>query len=391
MRVLIVSVTTGGGHNSTADAIEAEFQRLKESGAEIEIEKEDFYEYVGDFFYNVMDKGYQLLITHFSEVFGKSYDTFETDARLRRAAATLSGSEFMANRFGSYFRGNSPDIIITTHVFAASALSDLKAKGRITAPIIGIMTDYCIHPFWEDCKFTDYIVIPDKLFEYAAMKRGISNERLLPLGIPVRQNFLSRMDKSEAREKLGFEREALIVLVMGGAMGYGNIQEVVEEILETDDRFHVAVICGNNKRLLNNLQKIENSNLHTFGFVSNVDEFMDAADCIITKPGGLTSTEFLIKNLPAILINPIPGPEKRNMQFFCNSGCALHSGKNFSIHEALAMMFDDPDKLGEMRKALQRVAKPKAAYDICQFAINLVNSSAIEGGTPRNLLPEQSS
>jgi len=375
VRVLIVSVTTGGGHNSTAAAIESEFLRLREQGLDIEIAMEDFYEFIGEFFYNFMDKGYVFLTQHFPEVFGKSYDTLESDSNLRRATAVLSGSDFMANQFGTYFRGNSPDVIITTHVFAASALSDLKGKGRISVPIIGVMTDYCIHPFWEDCKFLDYIVIPDKLFAISAEKRGISENRLLPYGIPVRPKFLTSIDKSEARAKLGLSTDKATALVMGGSMGFGNIQEVVEDILAMDGAFQVAVICGSNKKLLSNLQKIDNPNLHAFGFVDNVEEFMDAADCIITKPGGLTSTEFLAKNLPAILINPIPGPEKRNMQFFCNSGAALHSGKNFSIRETLTMMFDDPDKIPDMKKALRKIAKPNAARDVCNFAVKLVNGA----------------
>jgi processive 1,2-diacylglycerol beta-glucosyltransferase len=263
-------------------------------------------------------------------------------------------------------------------VFAAAALSELKSRGRISVPVIGIITDYCVHPFWEDCLFTDYIVTADGLLRHSALKRGISENRLLPFGIPVRPKFLNSIPKEEARDKLGLYVDKRTILVMGGSMGYGNIQEVVEEIFEmvgeTSENIQVAAICGNNAQLLKNLNRINNPNLLAVGFVGNVEEYMDAADCVITKPGGLTTTELLVKNLPAILINPIPGPEQRNMQFFCNYGGALHAGRSFSVSEALHLMFDDDDKLEQMRLALTKLAKPDAARRVCEFAIQLTAS-----------------
>ncbi|MDR3149804.1 MAG: galactosyldiacylglycerol synthase, partial [Oscillospiraceae bacterium] len=314
MRVLILSVTTGGGHNAAADSIEAEFIRRRELGEDIDVFKEDFFQYINKFFYDVMDKGYLFVTRYFPALFGKSYDTLESAENLRKAALALSGSEFLVDRFSHYFRGDMPDVILTTHVFCTLTLNDLKARGLIRCPVIGVMTDYCIHPYWEDCDFMDYLVIADELFSGAAVARGIPERKLLPLGIPVRPKFLHREDKRGARLALGLDPDQTTVLVMGGSMGYGNIPETCESILNLDRDYQVAAICGKNEKTVKELQKISNTNLFPIGYANNVELYMDAADCIVTKPGGLTCTELLVKNLPAILVNPIPGPESRNIR-----------------------------------------------------------------------------
>ncbi|MDR2529997.1 MAG: galactosyldiacylglycerol synthase [Oscillospiraceae bacterium] len=371
MKVLIVSITAGNGHNATAESVADEFERLRVGGADIEVAREDFLEYVGNFFYNFTDKGYTFLTLHFPELFGRTYDLLEHNEPARRVADILLASDYISSRFGSYFRDHMPDVIVSTHYFAASALSKLKGEGRLSMPIIGINTDYCLHPFWEDFKFLDYLVTADPLLTDIIEKRGIERDRILPFGLPVRRKFLTCLDKAEARELLSLDLKKRTVLVMGGSMGYGDIEGIVTEILAMDGDYQVVAICGNNKQLLKSLHKIDDDDLHCLGFVNNVELYMDAADCIVTKPGGLTSTEFLAKNLPAILVNPIPGPEQRNMQFLCNSGCAMHAGKNFTVSEALRLMFDDPYRLPEMRAALKRYSRPDSAARICEFAIRL--------------------
>jgi processive 1,2-diacylglycerol beta-glucosyltransferase len=371
MRILILSATTGGGHNAAADSIEAEFLRRQASGEDIEVFKEDFYQYINKFFYDVMDKGYLFITRYFPGLFGKSYDTLESAENLRKAAFALSGSDFFAERFAHYFRGDMPDVILTTHVFCTLTLNDLKSRGLIRCPVIGIVTDYCIHPYWEDCDFMDYLVIADNLFVETAAARGIPKRKLLPFGIPAHMNFLRRTNKRDARLALGLNPDLSTVLVMGGSMGYGNITEICESILSLDRDFQLAAICGRNEKTFKDLLRIPNANLFPLGYVNNVDLYMDAADCVITKPGGLTCTELLVKNLPAILTNPIPGPETRNLRFMCASGCAIQSDKDFGIPEALSVLFDTPGRYEETVAALKRTAKPDCAEKLVDFAIDI--------------------
>ncbi|MDR0937477.1 MAG: galactosyldiacylglycerol synthase [Oscillospiraceae bacterium] len=378
MHVLIVSVTAGNGHNAAGEAIAQQFRDLSLT-TEIEIVQEDLYEYCGQLFYQAMDKGYVFLTRYLPEMFGSAYDQLDSSASSRRIGAVVSASAFITKRFKSYFRDSSPDVIIATHVFAANVLSELKESGQITAPIIGILTDYCIHPYWEDCAHIDYLVTPDECLSYSAERKGMAVEKLLPFGIPVREKFLTSVDALTARRTLGLDEKLRTVLVMGGSMGFGEIAETVDDILELDEDYQVVVICGNNHKLFDDLIRRENDNLRVLGFIDNVDQYMDASDVIVTKPGGLTATELLVKNLPAIIINPIPGPETRNLEFLRNSGCVLYADKRFPVSEALRLLFKTPERAAELKKAAKRIAKPNAAKDICEFAKNLTAHTEHEG------------
>ena len=373
MRILIVSVTTGYGHHSTAAAIADEF---KAKGAEVVVT--DLYEYCSTFMYNAMDKGYLFSTRHLRRPYSQTYTMLESNERLRRAASVLTGNSMLAKKFAQYFYGFSPDAVIATHVFSAQVLDELKEQKLLNIPIIGIITDYCIQPFCEDLPNLDYIVTASELLDFSAKARGIPAEKLLPFGLPVKPKFKNRVEKSEARSLLGIPDKNTI-LVMGGSMGYGNMAETVDEILSCGMDFQVLCVCGTNEKLRESLEQISSDDLRVYGFVNNVELFMDASDCIVTKPGGLTVTEILVKQLPAILMNPIPGHEERNIDFITNNGGAIKVTENFSVSEAIFFLFSKPERLQLMEQSLALIAHPDATERICDFVEELVNSRKISG------------
>jgi len=369
MRILIVSVTTGYGHHSTAAAISDEF---KARGAEVVVT--DLYEYCSTFMYNAMDKGYLFSTRHLRRPYSQTYTMLESNEKLRKIAATITGNTLLCNKFAQYFYGFLPDAVIATHVLAAQVLDELKRRKLLTMPVIGINTDYCIQPMWEDLHDIEYIVTPSELLNFNANARGIAMEKLLPFGLPVKPKFKKRVEKSEARKQLNIPNKNTI-LVMGGSMGYGNISNTVKEILSCGMDFQVLCICGNNAKLKENLEKISNPDLMVYGFVDNVELFMDASDCIVTKPGGLTLTEILVKQLPAILMNPIPGHEERNIDFVTNNGGAIKVTETFSVSEAIYFLFTKPARLKLMEQSLALIAKPDATERICSFVEYLVKNA----------------
>ncbi len=370
MRILIVSVTTGYGHNSTAAAIKAEFNSR---GDEVVIV--DLYEYCSSFMYNAMDKGYLFATRHLRHPYSQTYTMLETNERLRKIVSTITGNSILCNKFAQYFDGFSPDAVIATHVLAAQVLDELKNRELLKIPVLGINTDYCIQPLWEDLHKIDYIVTPSELLNFSATSRGISPNKLLPFGLPVKPEFKNRLSKSDARKQLNIP-DRKTILVMGGSMGYGNIVGTVEEILSCGMDFQILCICGTNTKLKDTLDTLTLPNVMAYGFVNNVELFMDAADCIVTKPGGLTLTELLVKRLPAILLNPIPGHEERNIDFITNNGGSIKVTETFSVSEAIYFLFSNPDRLALMERSLALIAKPDATEQICSFVEQLVNKAA---------------
>ena len=366
MRILIVSVTAGYGHHSTAAALATEF---KARGSEVVVI--DLYEYCSTFMYNAMDKGYLFSTSHLRRSYSHTYTMLESNEKLRKLVSTITGNSLLCNKFAQYFYGFSPDAVITTHVFAAQILDELKRRQLLSIPVVGINTDYCIQPLWEDVEHVDYIVTPSELLNFSAYSRGIPLEKILPFGLPVKPKFKNKLCKTEARRMLDIP-DRRTILVMGGSMGYGNISKTVKEILSCGMDFQVICICGTNKKLKENLKKISSANLMVYGFVNNVEVFMDAADCIVTKPGGLTLTEILVKQLPAILINPIPGHEERNIDFISKNGGAIKITDSFSVSEAIYFLFANPERLKLMESSLALIAKPDATERICSFVESLI-------------------
>lgn len=369
MKVLILSNTAGQGHKSTANAIE---EMLKSRGVECRVL--DTYAYADPVRYKVIDRGYLMATARIPKIYGLGYRAAE---KLGQKDAFHSpvyiDNSMLALKLKRYFdREFYPDVIVCTHVFSAQVVDVMKAKGWIHIPVIGIVTDYTLHPFWEDVPHIDYIVIASELLTLQTIKRGIPKEKILPFGIPISPKFCEHIDKKEARRRLGIDPDKTTVLLMSGSMGYGNIAHVLEKVDKFDADFQILAVCGNNHNAKRRIDSIKTrKKVYSYGFVNNVDVMMDAADCIITKPGGLSTSEALAKNLPIIMVNPIPGQEERNVEFFLNNGLAIYATKTYPIDEALYQLFMHPQKLQNMISNIKLIGKPNATKDLVDFILSL--------------------
>jgi processive 1,2-diacylglycerol beta-glucosyltransferase len=163
---------------------------------------------------------------------------------------------------------------------------------------------------------------------------------------------------------------------MSGSMGYGNISQLITKIDEIDTDFQIIAVCGNNKHAKHKIDGMTTKKkVFCYGFANNVDLMMDASDCIVTKPGGLTTSEALAKNLPIIMVNPIPGQEERNVEFLLNNGLAINVTDTSPIDEVLYQLFLYPEKLENMVKNIKLVGKPNASSDLSDFIINLIENN----------------
>jgi len=368
-----MTVTAGHGHNSTARAME---EHLSANGAEVTVL--DMYKHISRTLFHMVDKGYLFSVTRTPRHFGRNYSIVERRKMPREILGRLNSNRLMAKRLASFFKNYQPQLIISTHVFASQVLDVLKQHGHLNVPFLGIVTDYCIHPFWETVPTTEYIVTANEIMRYAAERRGIEANRLLPLGIPISAKFSQRTDKREARAALKLDEHKTTILLMGGSMGYGDMLQTVADIDAMGQDYQLVCITGRNERLYKQLKQVETrSPLHICGFTDQVDLYMDAADCIITKPGGLTVTESLAKSLPMILVSPIPGHEERNANFLTNAGAAVLVSKHFPIAEAVYTVLGRPGRLELMREAISHIALPNAAAEISRFALELC-----KGNTP---------
>lgn len=368
MKVLILSVSTGQGHYATAKALADQFKSLN-----VDCEIMDVYSQISSLVNMTLSQGYLLSTTYAPRAYQKIYQMMD---KVTEPASSFSITRLVNRVMTAEIRDliveKKADFIISTHVLASCMMSNLRSKGLLeNTCVINIITDYTIHPLWQETGNLDYFVVGSELLAYSLQRKNVSVKKMLPFGIPVHPKFSKRIPQEEARELLGIDQELPTLLVMSGSMGYGHIENTIHVLDQLPLNFQILVVCGNNKALYRDLSLNKyTKHIKIYGFVNNVDIMMDASDCIITKPGGLTTSEALAKGLPMIMINPIPGHELRNVEFMLNNGLALFVSKTFPVDEAVYNLFSHPRRVETIRQAIEALAKRDATFKLTQFIVD---------------------
>lgn len=368
MKVLVLTITAGEGHNATAAAI---CDALRARGAECEVL--DVYQKTNRALYNIVAKGYLLTTADFKKLYAKAYAKLEhRKSNSYQPSLTRTSNAVIGRRVYRYILEYDPDVIVYTHVFAGVLLDVISERKGITARSVGVLTDFAMHPFWEEVLRTDRVILPSELLIPSAKSKGLSEQQLQASGIPIRPAFSTSLTKAVARAELGLDEAMPTVLLMGGSMGYGNLAKTLCELDEMEEAFQTIVVCGNNKKAKEEIDSLSfKKRVLNFGYTDRVDLLMDAADCIVSKPGGLTTSEALAKRLPMIICNPIPGQEERNAEFLMNCGAALRVSRTAPLTDVLRLFLSSPARAELMARAIDMIRKPNSTADLCDLVEKL--------------------
>lgn len=370
MRALIFTVTTGQGHNQVAKVLCSSLQEK-----DVDTLLIDAFEYITPMLKDAINQGYLVSTKRLPKVYARGYRMVEKrdhDSHESLLAKMLNG--VLARKLVKCVEEFQPDVIICTHVFAAIMVSYVTHKLHPEIKTVGIVTDFTMHPYWEDAPM-DYFITASELLNNQAFKKGIAIEEIVPIGIPINPKFAKKNEKVYARSVLGIDNKRTI-LVMSGSMGYGKIANMIKELDRSNLDFQIISVCGYNERLKQKIDRTEfRHKIYNYGFTDQVDLLMDAADCIVTKPGGLTTSEALAKGLPIIIANPIPGQEDRNEEFLLNNGAAIKISPTFPIDEALFHIFSSDVRLDNMREMVDFLGKPNSTRDFVEFILKIGNTN----------------
>ncbi len=364
MKVLILSMSTGQGHHATGQAIQEYFQNQG-----VECRMIDAYGYIRPMLQDAVSKAYMLSTKFTPKASSLLYElVVKKNEPMNKYSVIKLSNTLMASELREYFDDYKPNVIICTHVLPATMVNILIEKGCLNAITVGIVTDFTLHPLWEETRSLDYYVTVNELLDHQLMQKGLDLKKVLPYGIPIKPKFSIRGDQKKAREDLKLDLRMPTILLMSGSMGYGKIDKTIEHLDELPIDFQTLVVCGKNKRQYRKIKKLTTrKRFDVYGYVDNVDQMMDAADCIITKPGGITSSEALAKELPMIMVNPIPGQEERNAEFMLNNGLALQATKTFPLEEAIFTLFKNPERLKHLKRTIRLYGKKEATQKLCDF------------------------
>ncbi len=366
MKVLILSCNTGQGHNSAGLAVEEELRRR-----EIPCEMKDALSLARGKASKTISGAYIGVATKAPSLFGGIYKLGGVISSSKRKSPVYYANARYARALQSYIEENGFTAVVTPHLFPAEALTWLRKKGYFSVPSYAVATDYTCIPFWEETELDGYF-LPHKDLIPEFTGKGIPGEKLIPTGLPVSRRFLSRQCQKEARQKLGLPSGAPVFLVMTGSMGFGDISSFTLDLLLTCPKeSRIVILTGNNQPLKAKIDRDfrQESRVTAVPFTRDVPLYMDACDVLLSKPGGLTSTEAAVKNVPLVHTRPIPGCETKNAQFFSSRGMSL-AVQNPKEAAAAAAKLAESEKLREKMRRLQRGGIPfRAAENIVNYLL----------------------
>ena len=374
-KVLILSASAGVGHLRAGEAIERAFL---ETGAAQSVKHLDTLEYTNPLFRRLYSKAYLEMVNRMPEVLGWLYDWHDKPGQIDQVQ--LAFDKLNTRPFARILEEYQPAVTICTHFLPAEIITRLNARGQMAARVMTVVTDFDIHAQWlSPGTFHYFVAIDETRVHLEAL--GIPHERLTVSGIPIDPAFSRPQDRDAMRIKHGLNREGAVLLISAGGYGVGNINTLMVSLLKLRHPAQVVAICGRNEELKAELDvlakdKARDSRVEVkvIGYTTEIDEYMEAADLIVGKPGGLTTSEALSRGLVFVVVSPIPGQEERNSDHLLEEGAALRCNNLPAIAYKIDRLLDDPARLATMRQNVRRLARPRAAFDVVAKVVELQQS-----------------
>ena len=372
-KIIIFYASYGGGHLNAAKSIES---YLKSTYPNFEVELIDCMKYVNIGIEKITTTAYREITKKMPWAWGKLYADSQKGILAHLSSRT---NKLFAIKLLKLLREKQPDIIISTHFFGSQMCSYLKRKGKINAKLATIMTDFAPHDQWLIGNDNiDYYFVAHQGMKTFLISQNIPEEKIFVTGIPISNRFLLHFKKQEILDNFNLsEKRKNILFFGGGEFGLGKTQtvEIFESLIRDFNDLQVIAISGKNPKMkesFNNIvQKYNKENsVKILEYTNQVPELMSISDLVVSKPGGLTTSESLASNLPMIIINPIPGQEEENAEFLESHGVGIWIRKHVSSEKIFKDIFSTPEKLQQMKENTNKLAKKHSTEDICKICLS---------------------
>jgi len=363
-KLLIMSVSAGMGHVRAAEAIRACALQHPEVAEVVHLDAMDFVtagfrKIYTDFYVKLVDKAPTLwgyLYNHTHEA--KADSSLE---RLRRALERMN-----ARALRRQIRALQPDAIVCTHFLPAEMLARQIHLGELSCPVWVQVTDFDLHRLWVHDGMAGYFAANDEV-AFRMQAQGIAARNIEVTGIPIMPAFGQALSRSVCAAEYGLDPAQPTLLLMGGGAGVGSLETIAQRLMRLEQRFQLLVLAGRNQQALASLQGLaleHPGRLFPQGFTAFVERLMACADLVITKPGGLTTSECMAMGLPMIVNSPIPGQEERNADYLLEQGVALKAFDGVTLEYRVRRLLDQPALLAAMRERSRALGRPEAAQRV---------------------------
>ncbi len=357
-KILIFYGAYGGGHLSAARAIK---NYLDTNYPECETLMVDCVEYINKYLNKVSTAAYKEMAKKAPWMWKKVYNNSEHGALAR---ISTTSNKLMSRKLNRILQEFEPDLVISTHPFSNQMCTNLKKHKKIKCKIATVLTDMAPHSQWTiDSEYIDYFFVSNK-----EMKEIFS------------ERFKYKFDKDSIYNDFNLDKDKTTVLFFaGGEFGLGRKRTslVFRALIRLCKNYQIIAISGRNKKMYSKFRKLVQAydvsdRVKVLDFTDKVPELMSISSFVITKPGGLTTTESLVSGDPLILINPIPGQEESNADFLVRHGVAIWIKKEDNIARIIKNIYRHPEHLDDMKSKISDLAKPNSTKNICDILMDTV-------------------
>lgn len=371
-KIIIFYAAYGGGHLSAARSIK---ENIETNYKNVEVKLVDCMEYTNKVVNKVTTKAYSEMAKKAPRTWGKVYWKSQSGPL---AQISTTSNKLLSIKLNKLLKDFQPNLIISTHPFASTMCAYLKKLGKLDTKIATIMTDYAPHDQWLVFnKYVDYYFVSHEGMKKQLHNKGIPNEKIYATGIPLSNKFLLKYDKSKTLQNFGLSPNRKTVLFFGGGeFGLGKTQtfNIFKSLAECHENIQIVAISGKNQKMKKNFEHLvdeldKQESVKILEYTDKIPELMSISDLVITKPGGLTTTESLASGLPIVVINPIPGQEEENASYLEKNKVAIWIRKNDNVEEILNNLFSNPDKMQEMKIRARLISKKNSTKDICKILL----------------------
>jgi len=382
MRMLIIHASAGNGHKRAAEAV-AKAAQEEHPGADVVVL--DALDLAPRAFRKLYVGSFEASVKGAPWLFGAAFRATSEAARFRPYRALRRAfNRAVAGRLVREVRRLAPDAIVCTHFLALDVLARERRKGRLPASLSCVVTDYVAHGFWVE-PAADRFYAPCDAVAHELWRRGVPRAAIRVTGLPVDPLFARPLERDEARLEIGAPAARKVVLVLGGGLGMGPVAQIVAALgARADLPIALEVVCGKNAALRAEVQALSRTlpvPVRVHGFVQNVPALMAAADLVVTKPGGLTTSETIAIGRPMLLFEAMPGQERGNADHFVRAGAALEITPE-GAGDTLAALLDEPARLEALVECAADISRPFAARDVARDALALPTGARRIGVRP---------
>jgi processive 1,2-diacylglycerol beta-glucosyltransferase len=355
MKILIIHATAGAGHKKAAEAI---YNGLKNTSHQAQLV--DALDYTNPFFKASYPTTYSFLVTKLPAVWAFFFALLDIPFLQplihfgRRCYNAIN-----AGALEKFLKQEQFDCIISTQFLSAEVSSYLKRTGQIQSKVICVVTDFDVHRIWVN-EGTDFFTVACDYTKEKMVSLGINPQKVAVTGIPTDEKFAIRIEPDQMRQQLNFSPDLFTVLLATGSFGMGPLEELVDLL----KGHQLIVVCGHNRALLGRLKNQENAQVHVLGLVDNMPQLMAASNVMVTKPGGLSIAEALVRKLPMVFFSAIPGQEMGNIRVLKQYGAASDQGSLIDIVKKVDHLNSSPEDYESFRRKLEPLSKPNAVKDI---------------------------